>query len=70
MLLALCAPLLLIAQEIEDPTQPAALMPAAGRVEQPVELGQVRWGRDFDAGLAESSATGKPLLLLFQEVPG
>jgi hypothetical protein len=39
-------------------------------VEQPVELGQVRWRRDFEAGLAEAKRTGKPVLLLFQEVPG
>lgn len=37
---------------------------------QPEELGQVRWIRDLDAGRAESSISGKPILLLFQEVPG
>jgi hypothetical protein len=34
------------------------------------ELGVVRWLRDFDAALAESTRTGKPLLVLFDEVPG
>lgn len=34
------------------------------------ELGAVRWRRDFDAALAESKKTGKPVLILFDEVPG
>ncbi|MBC7774375.1 MAG: thioredoxin family protein [Phycisphaerae bacterium] len=34
------------------------------------ELGQVHWLRDLDAGRAESQKSGKPILLLFQEVPG
>ncbi len=37
---------------------------------QPEELGQVRWLRDLQAGQAEATKTGKPILLLFQEVPG
>ncbi len=37
---------------------------------QPVELGKVRWGRDLPAALAESERTGRPVFLLFQEVPG
>lgn len=36
----------------------------------PVELGQVDWQRDLDGALAQSKATGKPLAVLFQEVPG
>ena len=32
-----------------------------------IEAGDVRWGRDFDAALANS---GKPVLVLFQEIPG
>lgn len=36
----------------------------------PVEIGTVRWGRDLEVALASSAATGKPVLLLFQEVPG
>ena len=36
----------------------------------PVEVGDVNWGRDFDAALAMSAASGKPVLVLFQEVPG
>lgn len=34
------------------------------------ELGDVVWLRDFEAAQAQASAQGKPLLLLFQEVPG
>lgn len=37
---------------------------------KPRELGAVRWLRDFDAALAESGKTGKPALVLFDEVPG
>ena len=38
--------------------------------ENPVELGLVRWQRDLEAGLSEAARTGKPALILFQEVPG
>jgi hypothetical protein len=38
--------------------------------ENPVELGRVHWMRDLDKGLAEGQAKGKPVLILFQEVPG
>lgn len=41
-----------------------------GEVSAPVELGTVRWHRDLDAGLAEVRSTGRPLFLLFQEIPG
>jgi len=34
------------------------------------ELGDVRWGRDFEAARAEAARTGRPMLVLFQEVPG
>ena len=36
----------------------------------PVEVGDVRWGRDLDAALKNSAKTGKPVLVLFQEIPG
>lgn len=39
-------------------------------VNQSPELGQVHWLRDLDTGRAESQKSGKPILLLFQEVPG
>ncbi len=38
--------------------------------ENPVEVGDVHWGRDFDASLQRSAEEGKPVLVLFQEVPG
>ncbi len=37
---------------------------------QPEELGRVHWLRDLSAGQAEATKTGKPILVLFQEVPG
>jgi hypothetical protein len=39
-------------------------------IENPIEVGDVRWGRDFDAALEGSAKTGKPILVLFQEIPG
>ncbi len=38
--------------------------------EQPIELGQVQWMTDHDAALEKSEETGKPVFLLFQEIPG
>jgi len=38
--------------------------------DNPEELGQVNWLRSLTAGKAESEKTKKPLLILFQEVPG
>ena len=37
---------------------------------QPAELGRVNWQRDYAAGLAQAKRDGKPMLLLFDEVPG
>lgn len=37
---------------------------------QAEELGQVNWGRNMDDAKAKSAETGKPILVLFQEVPG
>lgn len=37
---------------------------------QPEELGKVNWLRDLAAGKAEAEKSGKPILILFQEVPG
>lgn len=36
----------------------------------PVEVGYVGWGRDLNAALATSKESGRPVFLLFQEVPG
>ena len=38
--------------------------------DQPEELGAVAWGRDFEAARAQSRASGKPMFVLFTEVPG
>jgi hypothetical protein len=42
----------------------------AGAAESPAELGAVRWVRDLDEGLRSARERGKPVLLLFSEVPG
>lgn len=42
----------------------------ASSKDNPVELGKVDWKTDHDAALALSAETGKPVFLLFQEVPG
>ncbi len=47
----------------------AAVLPSAPDP-QPEELGQVHWLRDLQAGQTEATRSGKPLLVLFQEVPG
>jgi Thioredoxin-like len=39
-------------------------------VDNPVEIGLVRWQRDFPGSLNAAGRSGKPILLLFQEVPG
>lgn len=38
--------------------------------EKNVEVGLVNWGRDLDKACGLSRSTGKPVLVLFQEVPG
>ena len=35
-----------------------------------VELGNVHWHRDLERGKTVANSTGKPIFLLFQEVPG
>ncbi len=36
----------------------------------PVELGKIQWGRDLDHALLAAQTSGKPVFVLFQEVPG
>ena len=36
----------------------------------PIEVGNVKWLRDHDKALNLSKKTGKPVFMLFQEVPG
>ncbi len=38
--------------------------------EQAIELGLVEWMTDHDAAMKKSEETGKPVFLLFQEIPG
>lgn len=40
------------------------------KINQPVELGQVHWLRDYDAALAQSATKDLPVFIFFQEVPG
>ncbi|MEM7146351.1 MAG: VPGUxxT family thioredoxin-like (seleno)protein, type 2 [Verrucomicrobiota bacterium] len=44
--------------------------PATRANPNPVEAGTVTWSRDLDAAFAQSKKTGKPVFLLFQEIPG
>lgn len=47
--------------------------PATGRTvvaRQPGELGKVSWWRDEQVAQQQAKASGKPVLVLFQEVPG
>ena len=36
----------------------------------PIELGDVAWHRNLDDALPQAKVIDKPILLLFQEVPG
>ena len=38
-----------------------ALLVAQATFANPIEVGRVSWGRDFDAALAESADSGKPV---------
>jgi len=38
--------------------------------DNPIELGQVNWLRDYDQAVKISKKEGKPIFILFQEVPG
>jgi len=49
---------------------PAVLHGGQAPEQQPRELGAVHWLRDYDQAVSSSRAGGKPILLLFQEVPG
>jgi hypothetical protein len=66
--LTACGLLALLATGALPTDEPQADAP--GEARQPVELGLVAWQRDLDAGLALAAAADKPVLLLFQEVPG
>ncbi len=40
------------------------------RIDNPTELGKVRWHRDHDAAFAAARKLDRDVLILFQEVPG
>ena len=40
------------------------------KIDQPIELGQVHWLRDYDAALKQSAEKDLPVFMFFQEVPG
>jgi len=40
------------------------------KIEQPVELGQVNWLRDYDTAIELSAEKDLPIFIFFQEVPG
>ena len=40
------------------------------KIDQPIELGQVHWLRDYDQALAQSAVKDLPVFMFFQEVPG
>lgn len=42
----------------------------SARIDQPIELGNVRWERDYAAARTHAAQTDRDLLMLFQEVPG
>ncbi len=39
-------------------------------LQRSIAMGTVHWNRDLDSALKLSSQTGKPLFVLFQEIPG
>ena len=47
-----------------------AASPAGPAAAGPRELGDVRWGHDLPAAFAEARRSGRPVLVLFQEIPG
>ncbi|PHN02854.1 VPGUxxT family thioredoxin-like (seleno)protein, type 2 [Flavilitoribacter nigricans] len=48
----------------------AFLIPNLSVSQNPVELGKVKWLRNYDQALQESQEQQKPVFILFQEVPG
>ncbi len=48
----------------------AALAGAASGGPVPIELGRVQWQRGVDKGFVAAEQSDKPLLILFQEIPG
>ena len=44
--------------------------PEERTTKNPVELGKVKWLRDLTKATAEAKKAGKPVYIMFQEVPG
>ncbi len=44
--------------------------PACGTEDDVIETGKVNWSSDLEVAKRTSMKTGKPLFLLFQEIPG
>lgn len=43
---------------------------AGAQSDSPPEFGSVQWGRKLEPALDAAEASKKPVMLLFQEVPG
>lgn len=56
-------------QEIKE-YQNKSKLPYQKLNQDTTELGKVAWLRDYEAALSLAEETGKPILILFQEVPG
>jgi len=48
----------------------ASMLCAVANAKTHKELGSVKWLRNYDQAVEQSTASGKPILILFQEVPG
>ena len=48
----------------------SSLVQAKQKNVNPIEVGDVNWSRDYAGALEDSKINGKPLFILFQEVPG
>lgn len=69
----LCLSLFMLENPPKENCSEPTYMPESsgpGKQQNPEELGAVHWLRDLDAGQIAAQQTGKPILLLFQEVPG
>lgn len=59
-----------------NPSNPVAIVVSfaslalTASARNPVESGDVKWTRDFDAALAKSAESKKPVFAFFQEIPG
>ena len=46
------------------------VLQGARAADKPSEFGRVHWGRDYPAAVAKAKVEKKPLMVLFDEVPG